>query len=274
MEKNDVVEIFFEMTPRTVKARYEVEADRGKVAIERGPIVFCAEWPDNSASILSTTLSKSPKFTESFNKDKLGGIMELATDDAQVLSYNEEGKIVVEDVKLNMIPYYAWAHRGEGEMAVWLADDLIASRPIMPPSIASKSKTTASYVTKSILAINDRLIPKNEFDRSVPYFQWWPKKASTEWIAYEFEEETEISSTSVYWYDDGPWGGCRVPKAWKLSYMNDKGEWIDVKNKNDYGVVKGENNLVLFEPIKTKNVKIEIQLPDDNSAGIFEWDIE
>lgn len=273
-KKNDKIEVEFEMTPRTVKARYEVEADRGKVSIERGPIVFCAEWPDNDFNILSTTLSKRPTFKESFQKEKLNGIMQLSTTDAQVLSYDKSGKIKVQDVELTLIPYYAWAHRGEGEMAVWLPDDLSASRPMMPPTIASESTVTASYTTKSINAINDRLVPKNEFDRSVPYFHWWPKKNSTEWISYEFNEEKEISSTSVIWYDDGPWGGCRVPKQWRLYFKNQNNDWELVQNENEYGTKKGGNNYVKFKKVKTKSIKIEIDLPNDNSAGIFEWEVE
>ncbi len=273
-KKNDVVDIHFDMQPRTVKARNEVEADRGKVAIERGPIVYCAEWPDNRQSVLSTTLTKRPSFTETFRADLLGGVMQLKTSDAQMLSYDKNGKISVEDVELTMIPYYAWAHRGEGEMAVWLPDDISASRPVMPATIASESKITASYTTQSISSINDRLVPKNEFDRSVPYFHWWPKNGTTEWIVYDFGVEREVSSTSVIWYDDGPWGGCRVPQSWKIYYMSSKGEWMPVANNNDYATVKGSVNYVSFEPVKTNALKIEIVLPEDNSAGIFEWEVE
>ena len=61
-------------------------------------------------------------------------------------------------------------------MAVWLPQELSASRPTMPATLASESKVDASHKVKSISAINDRLVPKDENDRSVPYYHWWPKQ--------------------------------------------------------------------------------------------------
>ena len=52
-KKGDKVNVNFEMQPRIVKAHEKVEADKGRVSIERGPLVYCAEWPDNKSSVLS-----------------------------------------------------------------------------------------------------------------------------------------------------------------------------------------------------------------------------
>jgi hypothetical protein len=173
-----------------------------------------------------------------------------------------------------LIPYYAWAHRGSGEMAVWLPNELSATRPSMPATIASESKITASQNTKSISAINDRLKPKDASDNSMPHYAWWPKQGSTEWIVYEFEGSKTISNSSVFWFDDAPWGGCRVPQEWRLFYRNADGKWIPVENTSRYGIEKGINNEVIFKPVTTSALKIEIQLPEKNSAGIFEWEVE
>jgi hypothetical protein len=127
------------MEARTVKAHPEVIADRGRIAIERGPLVYCAEWPDNDFSVLSIIMNQRPQFELIERQDLLEGIVQLKTG-AQILSFNEEGKVEVKDVQLIMIPYYAWAHRGNGEMSVWLPNELNATRPVMPPSIASENK--------------------------------------------------------------------------------------------------------------------------------------
>ncbi len=272
-KKGDVVNVHFDMEPRTVKAHPEVEADRGRIAIERGPIVYCAEWPDNDFSVLSIIMNQRPQFELIERPDLLEGIVQLKTG-AQILSFNEEGRIEVEDVQLIMIPYYAWAHRGSGEMSVWLPNELNATRPVMPPSIASESKISASLMTRSISAINDRLLPKNKEDRSAPYYHWWPKEGTTEWIAYEFSEKKSISGSSVFWFDDGPWGGCRTPQSWRLYYKDSQGEWTPVENTEPYGTEKGVNNFVPFKAVTTDAVKIEIDLPERHSAGIFEWSIE
>lgn len=272
-KKGDVVEIHFDMEARTVKAHPLVEADRGKIAVERGPLVYCAEWPDNDFSVLSVIMNKKPVFTVEQKPDMLYGIDMIQTD-AQTLSYDVKGRLVAKDVKLNLIPYYAWAHRGSGEMAVWLPTDLSATRPVMPSTIASESKVTASHDVKSISAINDRLLPKDENDKSVPYYHWWPKEGTTEWIAYNFTGEKTISRSTVYWYDDSPWGGCRVPQSWKLYYKNPAGEWTPVENTSAYGVEKGIGNEVIYKPVTTKELKLEVNLPEKNAAGIFEWEVE
>lgn len=272
-KKGDKVDIHFDMEPRTVQANPKVEADRGRIAIERGPLVYCAEWPDNEFDIFSVLLPRHPEFTVVETPNLLYGINQLKTD-AQILKYNEEGYLNVERTRLTLIPYYAWAHRGPGSMAVWLPQELNATRPSQPATLASKSKVDASYKSSALSSIHDRLVPKDEFDRSIPYYHWWPKQASTEWITYEFPEKAEIKTSTVYWFDDEPWGGCRTPKSWKLYYRNDQGEWESVKGVSRYGTDKGVGNKIMFDPVETTAVKLEIVLPDKYSAGIFEWEVE
>jgi hypothetical protein len=272
-KKGDKVEVHFDMETRTVKANPAVEADQGKIAIERGPIVYCAEWPDNDYNIFSVIVNKKPVFKVENKKDLLYGINTIQTD-AQSLNYDKEGRLETKDVKLNLIPYYAWSHRGSGDMAVWLPIDLNATRPAMQPTIASESKINASHNAKSISAINDGLIPKNENDLALAYYHWWPKEGTTEWISYDFASEKTVSRSTVYWYDDSPWGGCRVPQSWKVFYKGKNGEWLPVENTTAYKTEKGIENEVAFKPVTTNAVKIEVKLTEKNAAGIFEWEVE
>lgn len=272
-KKGDQVKIHFDMEPRTVRANNKVEADRGRIAVERGPIVYCAEWVDNDFDVLSLFMNQAPKFEVVSKPNVLYGINELKTD-AQLLSYNEQGRLTTKNVKVTLIPYYAWAHRGAGAMSVWLPQELSASRPGMPPTLASESKVDASHKMAAISAINDRLVPKDENDRSMPYYHWWPKQGTTEWISYEFPREATVTSATVYWFDDAPWGGCRVPKEWKIYYKNGAGEWLPVENADSYGIVKGAANTVNFDPVKTTAVKLEVIQPDKFSSGLFEWEVK
>ena len=272
-KKGDKVEVHFDMEARTVKPNPAVEADRGKIAVERGPVVYCAEWPDNDFNIFSIILNKKPVFKVETKKDLLYGINTIQTD-AQSLSYDAQGKLVTKEVKLNMIPYYSWAHRGSGDMAVWLPIDLSATRPTMPATIASESKINASQMAKSIVAINDGLVPKDENDRTLPYYHLWPKEGTTEWISYDFTSEKTVSRSTVYWFDDASWGGCRIPQSWKIFYKDAAGDWKPVDNTNAYGVEKGIGNEVIFKPVTTKALKLEVKLAEKNTAGIFEWEVE
>ena len=141
-KKGDVVEVHFDMKPRVVKANGKVEADRGRVAVERGPLVYCAEWPDNDFNVHNILLNQHPAFQVEERPDLLYGIHEITTD-AQALSYDAAGKLAVRDVKLTLIPYYAWAHRGEGDMEVWLPIEVGASSAL--PQKAEKQEDNGFF---------------------------------------------------------------------------------------------------------------------------------
>lgn len=127
-KKGDRVEIHFDMEPRTVKADNRVVADSGRICLERGPIVYCAEWPDNKFNLPSVLLNRCPDIRVENAPGQLCGIVRLVTD-AQKLGYGADGRLVSEDISLTLIPYYAWAHRGPGQMAVWLPQSLNAVIP-------------------------------------------------------------------------------------------------------------------------------------------------
>ena len=272
-KKGDVVRLHFDMEPRTVRALQQVEADKGMVSIERGPIVYCAEWADNDFDIMGALINQEPQFMLGEASIAATPIKTLKTQ-AQTLSFSKDGRLETKDVMLTLIPYYAWCHRGSGNMRVWLAQDLSATTPTLPPTLASQSKVETSSKIPALTSLNDRLVPRDATDRSVPYTHWWPKQASTEWITYEFPNVSTVQSSTVWWFDDGPWGGCRVPKSWNIQYLDEQGNWIPVAHPNLYGVEKGIGNTVNFDPVKTKALKLEVTLPDDNSAGIFEWSVK
>lgn len=125
-KKGDKVEIMFDNTPRMVVANEKVKNDRGKVAIERGPIVYCAEWPDNDFDIAGVVIQKNAVISDGISQDnKLKGLHELSVP-AQSISRNTDGKLGIKDVTLRMIPYYSWANRGEGKMRVWIPTEISA----------------------------------------------------------------------------------------------------------------------------------------------------
>ena len=130
-KKGDAVRLHFDMAPRMVTANNRVADDRGKVSVERGPLVYCAEWPDNTGFNLHHALLKeNPDFTvvEHFgirNTEADGKTFEVTALKAQAQELSQHrGGLQVKDVTLTLIPYYAWNHRGAGYMDVWLAKSL------------------------------------------------------------------------------------------------------------------------------------------------------
>lgn len=130
-KKGDNIEISFDMPVRMVKANENVADDRGRIAVERGPIVYCAEWPDNDFNIHTTILNRKPEFNVKNDMESLGGIVRISTP-VQSLGYTASGDLEARRRTLNLIPYYAWAHRGEGNMAVWLPYDIAATTVTTP----------------------------------------------------------------------------------------------------------------------------------------------
>ena len=273
-KSGDKVNVHFDMDARLVRANGKVAADKGRAAIERGPLVYCAEHPDNTCDVLSVLLNQEPKCTIGHVTIEGTDVQTLITS-AQTLKFDESGRLTTTDERLTLIPYYAWAHRGNGNMAVWIPIDLSATTPAMPPTLASQARIGSSQRNlPSLRSINDRLIPADSNDRSIPYTHWWPKNNSTEWLSYEFKEAAEISTSTVYWYDDQPWQGCKVPDSWKLYYKDPAGNWVEVKNPSGYPTDKGVACTVSFDPVKTTAVKLELVQPVDKSCGLYEWSVK
>jgi len=115
-QRGDTIELELPMPVRRVVAHEKVEANVGKVAIERGPIVYCAEAVDNGGHVLDLVLPDDAPLETEFRQDMLGGVT-VVTGTARALARNAAAASERDFVA---IPYYAWSHRGVGEMAVWL----------------------------------------------------------------------------------------------------------------------------------------------------------
>lgn len=101
----DVVELSLPMAVRRVLCHEAVEANRGRVALMRGPLVYCVEGVDNGGSVSHIGLADDAPLTVEQRPELLNGVT------------------VIRSGALTAIPYYAWSHRGAGEMAVWLRQE-------------------------------------------------------------------------------------------------------------------------------------------------------
>ncbi len=130
-KKGDMVTIHFDMPVRTVKANSKVKDDEGRTAVERGPLVYCAEGADNTNfSIFQFLMPRKPQFTVA--DKQINGLRNVNFSvkaievEGQTVDTNDKGEAVVKPVKLTMIPYYAWNHRGVGLMEVWMPQSISA----------------------------------------------------------------------------------------------------------------------------------------------------
>ena len=266
----DVVALSLPMPVRRVVASAAVEADRGRVAVERGPLVYCAEWTDNDGRVSNLVLPDGATLAAEARPDLLNGVVVIK---GEAEAVNEKaGKIVAEKKPVTLIPYYAWANRGKGEMAVWLAREAGKARVAREPGLSARAKVTASEGAVYAKRANDQFEPESS-DDAAGYMHWWPKKATAEWLEYDFDAPVHVTESSVYWFDDSGGGGCRVPASWRILYKSG-GEWLPVSAAGEYAVAKDAWNTVKFAPVRTTALRLEVQLQKDWSAGVHEWKIK
>ncbi len=268
-KRGDTIELTLPMPVRRIQANELVVADRGRVALQRGPIVYAAEWPDYpDGRVRNLLLPNENKLTADLKPELLNGVV-VIKGNAVGLSYNEQGSVERKEQAFTAIPYYAWANRGPGEMIVWIPSDPANARPLPWPTVASTSKVTTSG-GQNTRAINDQNEPQSSRDPSNTFFHWWPKKGTVEWVEYTFAKPSTVAEVELYWFDDTGSGQCRVPKSWQLFYKDGE-TWKPVETTDSFGVTKDRYNKVSFKPVVTSALRLEVALQPEWSAGIQEW---
>ncbi len=251
-QPNDTVTLELPMPVRRVVAHPAVKENADQFAVERGPVVYCAEGADNDGKVLAKVPGADVRFDVEPEKFSERGIASV--------------KIVPQNTgdALTLIPYCLWENRGPNEMSVWFR-----TKPAPPEPWAA----SFCFPNDSVEACFDGLLPKNSDDHSIPRMTWWDHKGTAEWVERYFDKPTKFSVSEVYWFDDSPIpnrGGCRVPKNWKLLYKSGN-DWKPVETTGNFGVAKDKFNKVTFAPVTTTALRLEVQLQPKFSGGILEW---
>jgi hypothetical protein len=280
----DAIELKMKMPVRQVLASENVAEDRGLVALERGPLVFCLEKTDNPGGVFNLVLPPTTDLRFVFRPDLLGGIGTIAGE-ALALSRGPDRVSVVKQLRpFTAIPYYAFANRDRGEMAVWLARDEGKAQLPPVPTIASTSRATSSCGNGSvsdnypgyrppsvqqrmyplsqdgsgdISAIYDQAEPVNSEDGSARFLRLRPQTGSNAWVQYDFAKPEKVSSVEVYWKDDKQF--CVPPQSWRVLYRDGQ-EWKPVNTISAGPVEKDKFNKTTFEPVTTSALRLDITL--------------
>jgi len=285
----DTIQLSLPMPVRRVLADDRVAANHGRVALQRGPIVYAAEWPDNpGGKVRNIVLSDERALKAAFEPELLNGVVTI-TGQATGLSYDDKGALQKREQPFVAIPYATWANRGRGQMAVWLAREESAARPTPFPTVATTSTVTVSPLPrgrgKNPRNIVDGEEPASSADSSA-YFDWWPlngckpgetagepRRCSTgEWIEMAFAKPATVSETEIYWFDDTGRGGVRVPASWQLFYK-DGDAWKPVETSTVFGTARNAWNKVTFKPVMTSALRIQLVMQPGVSAGVQEWKV-
>ena len=261
----DFIDLSLPMDVRRILADPRVKDDAGLVALERGPLVYAAEWPDNGGHALNLVVPDNTPLRSEFRKDLLNGV-EVITGKVPAVVRSKDGNAsVTQSASLVAIPYYAWANRGMGEMAVWLprsAEKATALPVQLPPNIEQvqssggieKKWTGYNDQNDDISAVYDGIDPLSSADESHRYFRMRPAVGERAWVEYDFRRPTSISTSSIYFADDKRF--CKLPASWRILYK-DGASWKPISTA--YSVDKDKFNSAAFPSVTTSAVRLEVE---------------
>ncbi|WHX47832.1 glycoside hydrolase family 127 protein [Paenibacillus woosongensis] len=128
-QQGDFVELVLDMPVERMRSHPLVRGNAGKVALQRGPLVYCLEQADNGANLHEIVLPANAKLEAKFDNGLLGGVVAITAQGLRQDAakwpgglYSSEAVPGLQEAKVTFIPYYAWANRGEGEMSVWVRE--------------------------------------------------------------------------------------------------------------------------------------------------------
>ncbi|MCK5851796.1 glycoside hydrolase family 127 protein, partial [bacterium] len=272
--KGDIVKLDIPMPVKKIKSHPNIKYNKNKIAFERGPIIYCAEEIDNKVKTQLIYIPEKAELNPVSKKDVFGEVTALQGKAHAFVDGNDK------EIQFTAIPYYAWNHRGIGSMSVWFSDNkkITKQASIAETKRATTGKVTASYFCPSDppSSILDEYEPKSSRDGQVSRCTFWPHKGTEEWLQITFPKKRIVSTVSVYWFDDIPTGGCKVPESWSLEYK-DNGKWnkFPVYITDDYRDFKDQYNVVhAGKEFETDALRIKIKLRKDFSGGIIKCIIE
>jgi hypothetical protein len=272
-KKGDMVSLELPMPAREVVADEKLKEDKELIAIQRGPVVFCAEGADNDGKVLNLVFKEDAEYKASFDPAMLNGTEVIETTAKPMYADNE--------IPVKLIPYYLWDNRGPSEMQVWLSTRKPASLPDSLIVINENAGDFAStnYVSpwENVRSIYDLNIPQTSADKGPGAFGNWMAEGNTvgqwNWVQYDFHEDKTINSSEVYWWDDNQ--GITLPDSCYLSY------WDNLSNcfvpipgttfeKQKGSITPDQFNHMSFKTITTRKIRLNF-IGHEKAQGILEW---
>lgn len=129
-QPNEKLNVQMDVSPKLVESDPRVRGNIGRVAVQRGPIVYCAESTDNPDAPIRDVELSAGEFDETFEPDLLGGVVTVAAKGVVREATGDRGplyqpfgswnQLTKREARLKLIPYYAWANRGKSDMTVWM----------------------------------------------------------------------------------------------------------------------------------------------------------
>lgn len=271
-KQGDKIELRLPMPVHYNHAIDQVKADNERVAITRGPLVYCAEGVDNTEAVNRYFIGGVHKDVK-IEKEKTGllaGIDFIKGVSAKYLDV----KGMAHESALTLVPYYAWNNRGVSSMNIWFAENeqIVRESVVVLPTIIKEVKASHTNGGENPYAMVNGKYPKNSFDNDIERWTAWPQRGVKQSVEYIFEKPTDLKAFSVYWYDDK--GGVQIPESWDLEYLDNNGEWkqFPLYSTDSYSLLKDQFNLVHSDgdSFIVNGLKLNMTPKKDSAVGILQ----
>jgi hypothetical protein len=274
---NNTVQLTLPMPVRVIEADPQVQAQQGRFALQRGPLIYCVEGEDSAADLRSLIFDPAMPTAVEKRPELLGGITAI-TGTATRPGRNGRPE---EPVPFTAVPYYAWNNRTPGPMLVWLPDSPDAAEPT-----ATRDRmisASARGPQDSLDALADGTVPE---ERS-PRFTWWPQKGTgergaSEWVQYDFVAPRTVGEVELVWFDDlDQGGGCAVPasvvvrirrvgsQVWEEAASAELERPAQVAGSG----ATAPRSTLRFPAAEVEAIRVESTLRQGHSAGVLEWEV-
>jgi len=265
-QNGDVVQLSLPMAIRRVYSHPKVVTHQGRVAIARGPIVYCLESNDNSAPVHKIVIPSGASLSSTFDGGQLGGVVKIT---GTGINADTNGS-----TDFTMIPYGVWDNRSYDTslMTVMVPETPGAVTPPVDKNRVGNATISYSYKNPgdTETALNDGVL-----DPNVARFTWWSHQGTDEWIQYDLPQSTTIGRSDVRWFEDASQGGgCDYPQTFSHEYWNGS-TWQPMQMTHDYmnmiDLYGGHFAILRFTPVTTSKIRLKVTLRPGKSAGITEW---
>ena len=239
----DTVEVAMNMAVRRIKAHDAVVNDRNRLAVERGPILYCAEGADNE-NAYHAWMPADASFS-----------------DTSISIGDQTFPALKSSNGLTLIPYCVWCNRKPGnEMQCWF--------PAEPPPF--EASASHCFRNDSVNAAFDGLEPKSSAGGKIPRMTFWDHKGTDEWLQCDFSKPRTVDAVEVYWFDDSGNGECRLPESWSVEWRpSADAPWRP--SGAECEIAKDKFCRAKFsEAVKAQAVRVNVKLRAGFSAGVLE----
>lgn len=268
--KGDVVELDLPMPIMSSVCDTRVDANVGRIALTRGPLVLAAEEVDNEGAVQRFFLEKEVGDfkQETIQEGNLAG-MPILTVPCKEIGKGESS--------MKLIPYFAWNNRGNCSMNVWFPNiESLAQKSLDSMQFSNEhyGDITATHTANcdTIEALRDGRRPQSASDRSLPKWSSMGQEGQDQEIEFNFSGTQKIESVGVYWAE---MDSIAAPESWTMEYKKE-GQWLPFERYVTDFFGTDLNMYVVVHPaaaLHCEGIKLKIKAQAGKAVGLLDLDL-